>query len=43
LMEYIMETMIERAPFYNQAKIQMSGLNLKTEDLVSALKPFLKD
>lgn len=42
LMEYIMETMTERAPFYNQAKIQISGLNLKTEDLVNALQPFLE-
>lgn len=42
LMEFIMETMTVRAPFYNQAKIQISGLNLKTEDLVNALQPFLK-
>ncbi len=42
LMEYIMETMTERAPFYNQAKIQISGLNLKTEDLVKVLQPFLE-
>ncbi len=42
LMEFIMETMNGRAPFYNQAKIQISGLNLKTEDLVNALQPFLK-
>jgi len=41
-MEYIMETMTERAPFYNQAKIQISGLNLKTEDLVKVLQPFLE-
>lgn len=42
LIEYIMETMTERAPFYNQAKIQISGLNLKTEDLVKVLRPFLE-